>query len=233
MRGGNLKMSSDFTGAASSFFGNTRTAASLVLGTSLGALFALSSFSNSSRTPLEFFMVKAYRLLTWTAFVLSLNCVITCTVASAGILHGNFNPMAETATEFLLREFEYEFVALNWSMLVTLLMFIVLVTTRMLLEFNLLSDPNRSQTAKFVVLSAVALLAHLLSYINSTLCCWSNLWEMTVHMVQVVSSDTLKEPSSMKILSAVAACGSIYYGLSAALTPHTPPAATEQKPKAE
>lgn len=214
----------NFSGKADGFFDNTRTAASLVLGTALGSLFSLGSYTKgNNRTSLELALVKVYQLLNWTAFVLSLNTVITCTVVSTTILHGRFDPMAETPYLLLKREFEYEFVAVRWSMLVCLLLFLVMVTLRVLLE---LSDPARRDTAKFVLCSSTALFSHLLSYINSTLCCWPNLWEMTLHMFRVVVTHTTSELGSLKIISALATVGGVYFGLKTGLTP---PPATKDK----
>jgi hypothetical protein len=221
----------EFTGLAATFFGNSRTAASLVLASS--RLFALSGYAPRSQTPLEARIFIVYRLLTWTTFVLSLHSCIISTVASMGILHGKYDPIAGSATEFLLREFEYEFVSINWSILMTFLIIIVMVTLRVLLEFRLLSDPKRRIAAKFVLLTAVALMSHFVSYINSTICCWSNLFEMTLHMFQLVFSRTLREPTVMQVVSGVAACGSVYYGLGSALGYLSSPQPDEEKPKAE
>jgi hypothetical protein len=224
-------MTAEFTALAATFFGNSRTAASLVLASS--RLFALSGYAPRSHTPLEARIFITYRLLTWTTFVLALHSCIISTVASMGILHGKFDPIAGSATEFLMREFEYEFVSINWSILMTLLIIIVMVTLRVLLEFHMLSDPKRSITAKFVVLTAVALMAHVVSYINATICCWSNLFEMTLHMFRLVFSRMLQEPSVMNMISGVAAFGSVYYGLGSALGYLSNPIPQEEKSKAD
>ena len=226
----------DFSGAAAGFFGNTRTAASLVLGTSLGALFVLSHFSRRSsnataKTPLELTLIKAYRLLAWSAYILSLNTVITCTVATNSVLHGQFDPLATTASNMLKREFEYEFVWVRWSMLMALLLFVVVVTLRLLLEFNLLSDAARTDTAKFVILSATALLAHLISYINDTLYHWDNVLDMTVDMMRVMVDRYWHHPTPLKAVSMAAACGSLYYGAKTALTTPVIPSSELRNPK--
>ena len=224
----------DFSGAASGFFSNTRTAASLVLGTSMGALFVLSNFSNAQqrrRTPLELTLIKAYRLLAWSAYILSLNTVITCTVATNTLLHGQFDPMAETASHMLQREFQYEFVFTRWSMLLALLLFVVIVTLRLVLEFHLLSDADRSDTAKFVLLSATALLAHLFSYINDTLFHWDNVVTMTLDMMGVMIDRYWHHPTPLKGLAAVAAGASMYFGFKSAFTSTTSMPTTKDEAK--
>jgi hypothetical protein len=207
----------DFSGAALSYFGNARVPASIIAGSSLGALFALSKFGSSDdRTPIERFLIKMYRLVSWSSFVLALNAVITCTVASTSILHGRFDPMAETAYMLLKREFEYEFVSARWSYSISLLLFIAIVTVRLLLEFDLLKDPARTDSAKFVVLSAVALTAQLLSYINPTLYCWPNLAEMTIHLLRLIVNKASEEPSFMRLLAIVSAMGAMFFGFKSA-----------------
>ena len=48
-------------------------------------------------TSLEKTVVKAYHVFSLVAFLLSLNTIVTATVAHTSILHGRFNEMAETA----------------------------------------------------------------------------------------------------------------------------------------
>jgi hypothetical protein len=63
----------DFAGVASSYFGNARVPASIIMGSSLSALFALAKFSSSERprTPTKQFLIKLYRIFSWSSFVLS------------------------------------------------------------------------------------------------------------------------------------------------------------------
>ena len=209
----------DFAGAAGSFFSNARVPASIVTGSSLGALFSLSNFGSSAgRSTTELSFIKIYRILCWTSFVLSLNAVITATIATTSILHGRFDPMAETTYLLLKREFEYEFVSIRWSMIVGLLLFIAIVALRLILEFDMLTNPDRRDTAIFVMLSSVALVAHLLSIVNTTLYCWPNLAEMTVDLVRIIVTKAINEPSAMQSLSIASALGAAYYGVLAATT---------------
>jgi hypothetical protein len=209
----------NFAGAAGSFFSNVRVPASIVTGSSLGALFSLPNFGSSAeRSTTELSLIKIYRLLCWTSFVLSLNAVITSTIVTTSILHGRFDPMAETAYLLLKREFEYEFVSVRWSMTVGLLLFIDIVALRLVLEFDMLNHPDRRDTAKFVLLSAVALVAHLLSVVNGTLYCWSNLLEMTIDLGRIIVQKAIHEPSAMQSLSIASALGAGYYGVLVAAT---------------
>ena len=209
----------DFAGAAGSFFSNVRVPASVVTGSSLGALFSLSNFGSAAeRSATELNLIKVYRLMCWTSFILSLNAVITATIATTSILHGRFDPMAETAYLLLKREFEYEFVSIRWSMIVGLLLFIDIVALRLVLEFDMVNNLDRRNTAKYVLLSSVALVAHLLSVVNGALYCWSNLTAMTVDFVRIIVAKAINEPSVMQSLSIASALGAGYYGVLAATT---------------
>jgi hypothetical protein len=208
----------DFAGAAGSYFSNARVPASIVAGSSLGALFALSKFGSSAeeRSTTEKSLIKIYRIVCWSSYILALNAVITSTIAVTSILHGRFDPMAETAYDLLKREFGYEFISVRWSMTVALLLFIAIVAVRIILEFDMLRHQDRRDTARFVLFSAVALVAHLLSIVNGTLYCWSNLAEMTVDFFRIVVTKVIDEPSPMRSLSMASALVAGYYGVRSA-----------------
>jgi hypothetical protein len=140
------------------------------------------------------------------------------TIATTSILHGEFDPMAETAYLLLKREFEYEFVSIRWSMIVGLLLFIDIVALRLILEFDMLNRLDRRNTAKYAVLTSVALVAHLLSVVNRTLYCWPDLAEMTVDLVWIIVTKAINEPSALQSLSIATALGAGYYGVLAATT---------------
>ena len=212
----------DFSGAASSFFGNVRVPGSIVMGSSLGALFALGKFSSSSnreRLPIEFLLIKVYRILSWISFFLSLNVVVASTVSWTKALRGDFDPMAESGHAFLQREFTFEYTMVQWSLLHALLLFIIIVTIRLLLEFELLVDPDRQDTGKFVILSSLGLFAHLVTFIESTLN--TSLLSMTMELIGNLYSCWGKGLRPLEILSMFAFVGSAYYGVKSALGNNT------------
>lgn len=209
----------DFSHAAASYFATTRIPASIVTGSSLGALFALGKFSDQAdRTSLERLLIKLYRLLAWTSFILSLNANIICTMASTKILHSQFDPMAETSYLLLKREFTFEFVSVKWSMAVSLLLFIAIVTVRLFLELDLTKDVKRRDTAMFVGFSAVSLTCHLLGYINDSLYNWSNIGEMTVDLVLIILDRAWNEPTIMRTVAVVSSFISCAYGIKSAMS---------------
>lgn len=210
------EMLEDFSHAAASYFATTRIPASIVTGSSLGALFALGGFSKQHRGSLELFLIKLYRLLAWTSFILSLNASIICTMASTKILHSQFDPLAETSWLLLKREFAFEFVNVKWSMAVSLLLFIAIVTIRLVLELDMVSDPRRRDTGLFVSFSAMALTCHLLGYINDSLFNWKNLGEMTVDLCWIIVEQAYNEPTFMRSSSLVCVVASMVFGLKSA-----------------
>ena len=214
----------DFSGAAASYFAQARVPASIVTGSSLGALFALGTFSSSkTRSSLELLLIKLYRLLAWASFILSLNANLISTMVSTKILAGRqFDPMAAHVWELLQREFNFEFVSVYWSMTVSLLLFVIIVTVRLMLEFNLVSDPARHDTAMFVGLSAAGLTCHLLSYINESLCTYRNLGHMTVDLFWIVVEQTWHAPTLLRAISVACSVLSVAFMLKSALASNTP-----------
>jgi hypothetical protein len=206
----------DYSGDAAKFFGDSRTPASVVMGAAITAIFALPQFSTSQqRSKTELFLVKAYRILSWTAFVLSLHVFITCTITSANLLLGNaYNPMAESAHALLQREFEYQFLVVCWCTIVSMLSFIVIVTVRVMLEFDLWRIPARRDTALFMLCSSGALMASLLSFVNEDMN--MNMKDMTLALIRLVVADVLQTPTVMDVLTVLFVIGSLYFSIKSA-----------------
>jgi hypothetical protein len=139
-------------------------------------------------------------------------------MASTKILHQQFDPLAENSYDLLKREFEFEFVSVKWSMVAALLLFIAIVTVRMLLEFQLLTDPARKDTAIFICLSALALICHLLSYINESLYNWNNFWDMTMDLLKITFRQAVSEPTVMRTCSVAGFLAAGAFGFKSALT---------------
>lgn len=178
----------DYSGAIGGFFGGVRIPASLITGASLGALFTMTGRlkDKSVLTKTELVLVKVYNALVLVSFVLSLSTVVFATAANTAVLHGGFDPMAKSAYELLVRQFHYDFVATRLGFLVALVTFIKAVFIRTIIEFDLVkADSHHGLIC--VSLIGVSLACHLLSYINSTLFCWGNLFPMMVHFMKVSS----------------------------------------------
>jgi hypothetical protein len=177
----------NFSGDAVSYFAGVRTPASLIAGSSLGALFSLKGLLKDIETKprMEQLVIRIYHVMVLLSFFLSLSTIVVATAAIVTVLHGlDNNVMAETAYLLLRRELDFEFISCRWAYLMSLLTFLVGVTGRVLLEFNLLTE-KRQSLALGVVFGMTTLVSHLFAYINSTLYCWDNFLEMTVHLIKV------------------------------------------------
>lgn len=208
----------NFYGDALGFFGGIRIPATFFAGSSLAAIFTLkgaaSSLEDGSKlTKLERRVVKFYHLTSVLAFLLSLNTVVTATSAHTSVLHGRFDPMAETAYMLMRTEFLYEFVSVRWSFLMSIFCFLGMVASRVLIEFGLLKecDETRKDVAKLTVFSIGALAAHLLSYVNEKLWCWRSLIGMTAYLARLVVKRAFVEKRPLQMVSILCTLASAYY----------------------
>lgn len=211
----------NFHGEAAGFFDGIRTPATFLAGSSLAAIFTLSGAARKlyadeekvEMNRLERAAVKFYHLVSLSAFVLSLNTIMTATSAYTSILHGRFDPMAETAYLLLKREFEYEFVSCRWSFLASTFCFLGIVTSRMLIEFDLLkdSDGKKRDMRLMVVCAMLGLATHLMSYINQNLYCWDTLIGMGLHFGKLILKRAFVDHRPLEILSVLLALTSTVY----------------------
>lgn len=206
LRGGaapikNVAALKDFTSDAAVYFGGIRTPATLLVGASLGALFAPGTTSElQSKSLPERLCVRLYNSCVLLSFMLSLCTIVTSTAAGVSILHGNFDPVAESGYMLLMREFEFEFITARLSYLSSLVSFIVGVTSRTLVEFNLLRSEQREE-ALVICFAMAALVTHLWSYINSTLYSDQSLVGMAIHLCKIVFQRAMLEHRPLQIFS--------------------------------
>lgn len=139
-------------------------------------------------------------------------------MASTKVLHQQFDPLAVNSYMLLKREFEFEFVSVKWSMVTALLLFIVIVTVRMLLEFQLLTNPARKDTARFVCFSSMGLGCHLLSYINESLHNYGNFLDLTIDMIKITFRQAVSEPTVMRTCSIFGFVAACVFGCKSVLT---------------
>lgn len=201
--GGGAVALKDFTSVADGYFGGIRTPATLLVGASLGALFAPGTTSElETKSRPERLCVRLYNSCVLLSFMLSLCTIVTSTAAGVSILHGNFDPLADSGYTLLMREFEFEFITARLSYLSSLLSFIVGVTSRTLVEFNLLHSEQREE-AFVICFGMAALVMHLWSFINSTLYSDQSLMGMAVHLGKIVFQRALLEHRPLQIFSLV------------------------------
>ena len=200
----------DYTSAAVSFFSSVRVPSALIAGASLSSLFSLvklvddiDSKSGKLNSRYDFLLARVFHALCLASLILSLNVIVTATTAATMLLLENHNGLAANAYEFMNREIRYEFVTTRWSFLTCLLSFIASIAVRTILEFDLLKT-GRRKLGLVVVLSMSSLMCHLLSYVNGTLYCWSNLGEMTLDVFGTILKRAFRgKRNPLELLSVV------------------------------
>lgn len=186
----NTNVVSDHTSAVESFFASVRIPASFLAATSFTELFAVQI--NADDTSIQRQLLILCLVCQGISFVLSMNVIVLSTQALTRSLTGNFDPFAETGYEFLFREFHFEFVSVRWSFIVSLYGFLLAVTAKILYAFELFNvqgdhyQRNHLELGIGVCLLMSSLLAHLHSYVNSTMIGWNSLWHMTCDMLQML-----------------------------------------------
>ena len=198
----------DFTSAASGYFGGIRVPATLITGSSLGFLFALSKTTWDESSKGVKVLLRVYHASILIAFSLSLTTVIISTMASIIIMEGRHNPNAPNPYVLLRREFDYEFCVTFWCFLMSLLCFIVGVTCKVILVFGLL-DPGKRYHLVSLLGMMVSLWTNMVSYVSKTLYPWTNLWEFTLHVVSLVWTECLDGHRPQLIVSMASAAISI------------------------
>jgi hypothetical protein len=178
--------------AAMSFFNGIRIPATLIAGSSIVALFSMTEKARdtSGMRTMEIVLLRLYHILSLLSFCLSMTAVLTSTSASTMLLLQKYQVVTAitttttTTTEpnmdvysFLRSVMDFEFTMTRWSFLTSLFCFLSAATGRVVLEFDLWTKKRR--LAGFMVFSKMtAVLSLLLSYVNTSLYGWKNLWEM-------------------------------------------------------
>lgn len=134
------------------------------------------------------------------SFMLSLCTVVIATATGVTNMHGGFNPMAESAYNLLMKEFEFEFITTRLSYLTSLLSFIVGITGRVLLEYKLLHK-DRTEEAFVVCFGMTAVVTHLLSYINSTLYSSQSLIGLAIRLGRIIIDRAVHEHRPLQLVS--------------------------------
>ena len=180
-----------------------------------------TSIAEKSRSYL--FLLRLYHSLVVFAFSLALTTVLISTAASVTILHARHYPKAQTPHELLRREFDYEYCVTRWCFIMALQCFVLAVTLKLILEFELLAQERRFHLVALTSLM-MAVLGHALSYVNRTLHSWSNLWELTLHVGFLVWNEAVGkegEPRPLLVVSLVSSLVSVLAIIKITLFPTT------------
>jgi len=198
-----------------SCYDNIRTPAALIAGSAFAAVFVLADRTKADesmkRSRIENNCLLLYMICSLVALLLSLNVVITATATGNMIMfgsapHGKQSMMAESVFDLLVRDFEYEYLLTRWSFFTSVFSFLGCITSRCLLEFNLLSK-KRMLSALLVLALNGSLGLHLLSFVNHRLTNCPNMFAMTAQVARLYVDRSLhsRDPFAMASFAMVVA----------------------------
>jgi hypothetical protein len=188
----------DCTAAAAGFFGGVRIPASLIAGSSLAQMFVVAN--REPKSQVDDALIKLNKATMILSFLLTMITVVVSTAANVSILRGRFDPLAESAYYLLKREFELEFVTARVTFLLGCFSFLVGVSNRIVLEYELLRKDKRD-VLKIVGFALIGVASALASYINSTLFCWDDFIHMVAHLMKRLVQRALKKRTPLMLLS--------------------------------
>mmetsp|Transcript_53064 Transcript_53064/g.158806 ORF Transcript_53064/g.158806 Transcript_53064/m.158806 type:complete len:226 (-) Transcript_53064:446-1123(-) len=189
----------DHSAAIGQYFGSIRIPAAFLAGASFGAMWGKASHYDGDKViTAKEWLATIYHVLVTSSFVLALTTVVVATAAATKNLHGSYDPLASSGYMLLKREFEYEFILTRWSFFVSLFCFIIGVTCRVVVEFDLLAmtgehRQRRRELGLALMCLMSGLIFHLLSFINTTLFCWNNLFGMTLSLIRLMVGGISKD----------------------------------------
>lgn len=188
----------DYTVAAAGFFGGVRIPASLIAGSSLAQMFVMAN--REPKSQVDYALIKLNKATMILSFLLTMITVIVSTAANVSMLRGRFDPLAESAYYLLKREFELEFVTARVTFLLGCLSFLIGVSNRIVLEYELLRKDKRD-ILKIVGFALIGVASALASYINSTLFCWNDFIHMVAHLMTRLVQRALSKRTPLMLLS--------------------------------
>ncbi|GAX11422.1 hypothetical protein FisN_22Lh107 [Fistulifera solaris] len=205
----------DYADMASSFFTGMRVPSSLIAGSAFGAMFALSGSSKEYPRKHKWLTETyiLYHVFSLLSVILSLNVIVVSTATANGfLLLGSHSISAKSCHDFMMQACPYEFTFTRWSFFMSLFAFLNSVTTRAILEFDLLR-PDRGRARTFLLSSMLAMKLHLWSFLTSYATDGIkllNLWEMTATAFRLYiakSSQTVTGIASIAALAIAAVSG--------------------------
>eukprot|EP00527_Entomoneis_sp_CCMP2396_P006615 CAMPEP_0198142052 /NCGR_PEP_ID=MMETSP1443-20131203/4956_1 /TAXON_ID=186043 /ORGANISM="Entomoneis sp., Strain CCMP2396" /LENGTH=223 /DNA_ID=CAMNT_0043804989 /DNA_START=131 /DNA_END=802 /DNA_ORIENTATION=+ len=210
---------------AASYFSDIRVPATFLAGSAVGGLFTMKSNQQQLKTMprVEYWVRIVYTFLMFTTFLLSMNTAIMA--SSAFLTTKNtavYNPMATSAFELLVREFNYELTITRWSYEISMISFIVAIMLRLLLEFDAFDKaaPRRRKSfAAAILLFTSSLAAHLMSFINTRMYQFKSIGALTIEVVKLVAGKNLKGHPLAALSVICAVMGALLLGRGLAMPP--------------
>jgi hypothetical protein len=181
----------DFSKEVLAFFTNYQEPCAVITATSLLCIVRFSKYRNAEhKSRLTNFVVQSSQISFIISFMLATCTLIMSVVAQNTALQSQFNPSATSIHTLLMREFEFEFTALRWSFLVSILSLFIGLTCFLLIVNEFLQDSKKIQMG-LIAAVAITVFSAILSYINANLNSWDNLFCMTCSLVDVSAKKSI------------------------------------------
>ena len=181
---GAIDVLKDQTPFVSAYFDSMRLPATFMTTQALNTLFKLKvnkedEAENSDATAL---LIQMTQFLIMIAFLTAITSVVSATAASVKVLHGGFDPIAPTPYGLLVRNFEFEFLSVRWTFLMSIFCFLIGMGTQGIVQFHLLD--NKQLLAIFVG-TLISVTSFLVSYVNNNIFDYGSLIGMSKHFLEV------------------------------------------------
>lgn len=176
---------SDYSHQVFHFFDLYRTPFAVVCAASLFGFFqVLSRHRRDRKQGFEKFLTRQVHIAFMAAVVLSLAVILISTVTTSTILRGAFDPKAESAYECIMREFKFQYTAIQWCCIVSIISLVRGSYIHFILDHGLFHSKNKEEFF-MVVTDAISFITGTLAYVNSTLHSWDSFYDMTFELIKV------------------------------------------------
>jgi hypothetical protein len=179
------------TAACVSFFEGFKTPATLIAGSCIANLFTMTTEVKETygMSKMKIVLLRVYHVLSLLSVCLSLTSVVTSQAGTALLLvNENQHVVASKSIDaytFLRTHMNFEFIMTRWCFIMSILLFLLSTTVRMIVEFGLFTRTRRL-AGTMVVSMMASVISFLLSYVNtSQVATWPNLWCMTKEVALV------------------------------------------------
>lgn len=186
----------DFSHQAIHFIESYRTPYAILAAISCHIHFQMMhQHDTQNLTGIEKFATQQCSISFMVPAICSLIILLSATLAESTISRGEFDPVADSMYTLMMREFRFEYAAIQWCSIISILSFIRGVYLHYIIH-NRIFPKHKGEEFAMIFADGLSLLAGILSYINVSLHSWDNLFDMTVDLVKV--RDTL--PKSFHVL---------------------------------
>lgn len=193
--------------AAAGVLGNVRIPAALIGGAGIAQLFAQINAADSTDSPRKKSMLQStYTKLVAFTICCELTTVFVSTSTSVRLMAGGFNPMATTAVDLLVREFELNYLAVRMCFFSGLISFVSAFAVR---AYAQIEDRDLERAVAFAFAGTVITMC---GFWNSTFANYGGIFGVASRLLYLVGCSALKNPF---VSAMAAACfgGAIYFGV--------------------